>query len=160
RAAGVQSLTVREQAPGTFTATQSSIQVVAGPPAAMALSGIPSPITPGTAADLAVAVRDAAGNRALAYLGTVRFTSSDAAATLPANYAFTAADQGQHTFAGGVRFGTAGTQSVTAVDVAAPAVTGTLGGIQVLKAQGAACGAGAECGTSICTDGVCCNASC
>jgi hypothetical protein len=34
------------------------------------------------------------------YTGTVRFTSSDNRASLPANYTFKAADKGVHTFAG------------------------------------------------------------
>ena len=34
------------------------------------------------------------------YTGTVHFTSTDNTATLPANYTFTAADKGVHTFTG------------------------------------------------------------
>jgi streptogramin lyase len=49
------------------------------------------------------------------YHNTVHFTSSDPAATLPANYTFTAADHGVHTFSG-VILRTAGSRSVTPTD--------------------------------------------
>src|SRR5262249_54182286 len=59
---------------------------------------------------------------------TAHFTSSDGAAALPADYAFTAADAGAHTFS--VTLNTAGTQTITATDgsitgAASVAVTGT-----------------------------------
>jgi hypothetical protein len=52
----------------------------------------------------------------------VAFTSSDAAAVLPANYTFTAADEGRHAF--NVTFNTVGSQTVTVTDAAKPSVTG------------------------------------
>jgi hypothetical protein len=54
------------------------------------------------------------GNIAAGYRGTVHFTSTDAQAVLPANYAFVAADNGVHTFTATLK--TAGTQSLTATD--------------------------------------------
>jgi adhesin/invasin len=45
-------------------------------------------------------VEDAYGNIVTGYTGTVHFTSSDKSALLPANYTFTAADKGVHTFTG------------------------------------------------------------
>jgi len=45
-----------------------------------------------------VTAKDAYGNVATGYLGTVHFTSTDANAVLPANYKFTAANAGTHTF--------------------------------------------------------------
>src|SRR5439155_20375326 len=47
-------------------------------------------------------------------LGTVHFTSSDSAALLPADYAFTAADAGVHVFS--VTLASAGTHSLGASD--------------------------------------------
>src|SRR5262249_12750138 len=58
------------------------------------------------------------------YLGTVHFASSDREADLPDDYTFTAADAGSHTFVFVMQ--TAGAQSITATDTAAPTVTGTL----------------------------------
>ncbi len=67
------------------------------------------------------------------YLGTIRFTSSDPAATLPANYTFTSLDAGKHTFF--VAFGTAGSQSITVTDTVTATITGTLSGINVTFAM-------------------------
>jgi hypothetical protein len=48
-----------------------------------------------------------------------------AAAVLPADYLFTAGDNGVHTFTGGVKLVTAGSQSVTATDTASASVAGS-----------------------------------
>ncbi|PYQ46805.1 MAG: hypothetical protein DMF59_20620, partial [Acidobacteria bacterium] len=53
---------------------------------------------------------------ATVYTGTVHFTSTDGAATLPINYTFTAGDAGSHTFSFTLR--TAGGQTVYATDIA------------------------------------------
>jgi len=54
----------------------------------------------------------------------VHFTSSDAAAVLPADYTFTAADAGSHTFTNGVALMTPGKQTIRAADRNAPSITG------------------------------------
>jgi hypothetical protein len=69
------------------------------------------------------------GNVATGYRGTVRLTSSDVQAGLPANYTFQATDAGVHTFS--VTLKTAGTQSITAADMGASSITGSQTGIQV-----------------------------
>src|SRR5262249_3338936 len=72
-------------------------------------------------------------NRLTSYTGTVQFTSSDASAILPANYTFTAGDQGMHSFT--VTLQTGGTQqTVTVTDTVTPSATGstTLGVAPVL----------------------------
>ena len=66
------------------------------------------------------------------YLGTVHFTSTDPQAVLPADYSFTAADQGVHTFT--VALCAAGMQSLTASEFLTPAITGTQSGIMVTAA--------------------------
>jgi hypothetical protein len=55
------------------------------------------------------------GNNAVDYTGTVTFTSTDPLATLPAPYAYVAADTAQHIFTG-VILRTAGAQRITATD--------------------------------------------
>ena len=62
---------------------------------------------------------------ATGYTGTVHFTSSDPAASLPSDYTFTAADSGVHTFAGGVTFNTTESQALTATDTSNNSITGT-----------------------------------
>ena len=48
--------------------------------------------------NVTVTAKDAYGNMATGYTGTVHFTSSDGQAVLPANYTFVAGDAGIHTF--------------------------------------------------------------
>src|SRR5262249_13160053 len=93
------------------------------------VAGFPSSVPAGTSGTVTVTARDASGNAAPGYPGTVHFTSSDVQAALPADYTFTAADNGVHTFA--VTFKTAGTQAVTATDTATASNTGTQTGIVV-----------------------------
>jgi hypothetical protein len=64
------------------------------------VSGLFSPATAGAAQTVTVTADHVYGNVATGYLGTVHFTSSDANAgtVLPADYGFTAADAGAHTF--------------------------------------------------------------
>ena len=83
---------------------------------------------------VSVTAQDAWGHTATGYRGTVRFTSTDANATLPPASAFTAGDAGIHTFTGGVTFATAGTQRVTATDAATASITGTSGPVTVFAA--------------------------
>src|SRR5262249_26283270 len=85
----------------------------------------------GESATVTVTALDAFGNVVPGYRGTVRFTSSDADATLPASYTFTASDNGVRTFQ--VIFRTAGTQGLTARDSATGSVTVT-GSISVAPA--------------------------
>jgi streptogramin lyase len=68
----------------------------------------------GTPFDVTVTAQDSYGNTVTGYQGSVHFTSTDAAATLPADYTFTAADLGVHTFSGGVILRTPGSRSVSA----------------------------------------------
>jgi hypothetical protein len=69
--------------------------------------------------NVTVAARDAFGNVATGYAGTVRFTSTDGAATLPANGALVA---GTGTFSAILRTG--GSYTITATDIAAGSITG------------------------------------
>ncbi|HEX7335982.1 MAG TPA: hypothetical protein VF252_02140 [Gemmatimonadales bacterium] len=64
------------------------------------LTGLPPSIVSGATASVTLTVRDADGNVATGYRGTVAFTSSAPDATLPPDYHFTADDAGVHTFAG------------------------------------------------------------
>ena len=76
--------------------------------------------TPGFVAgapfDVTVSAVDPFGNVAPGYLGTVRLSTNDTAtgAIVPADYTFTADDNGVHTFTGGVTLVTAGSRTVFA----------------------------------------------
>ncbi len=78
----------------------------------------------GAATTITVTATDTYGNPSFNYLGTVHLRSSDVQAGLPADYTFTAADNGTHTFA--VTLKTAGTQTVSAVDTTTAAMLGTV----------------------------------
>jgi hypothetical protein len=74
--------------------------------------------TAGAPFGLVVTAVDAFGQTAVGYTGTVTFATSDthAGVVLPADYPFTAADAGRHTFAGATTLVSAGSQTVTATD--------------------------------------------
>src|SRR5438445_13577111 len=80
----------------------------------------------GNAGGFTVSAQDANGNVASGYAGTVHFSSSDSQAVLPAD-----ATLNNGTAAFSATFKTAGTQSLTATDTVATAVTGTQSGITV-----------------------------
>jgi hypothetical protein len=125
---GSQTITATD----TITASISGSAAVAVNPAAastMTVAGFPSPTTAGVAGNFTVTLKDPYGNIASGYTGTVHFTSSDGKASLPANYTFTTADAGVHTFSATLK--TAGTQSLTATDTITASLTGTDGGITV-----------------------------
>ena len=72
-----------------------------------------------------VVALDASNHPVSGYTGTVHFTSGDTAATLPADYTFTAADHGYHVFQ--VTFGTVGSETLTVTDTAPQSsVAGTI----------------------------------
>ena len=95
-----------------------AIVVQAEPATALALTGLPDSLAAGTATTDTVTALDACRNVAKRYVGTVHFAASDTAATLPADYAFAAADSGVHVFVPGVTLRTTGAWSVTVRDVA------------------------------------------
>ena len=138
--AGVATFTVTLETAGSQTITETSasgpvVSTIAVSPAAASqfvISGL-STATVGTSASFTVTAKDAYGNVATGYVGTVEFTSSDTAAILPGNTPFTSANAGQQTFS--VTFGTAGTQSLTVTDTLHSSLTGTQSGISVAPAE-------------------------
>jgi uncharacterized repeat protein (TIGR03803 family) len=141
--AGVLSGTPTAAGPASFTvtatdatgATGSQAYTLAGDPATFSVTGFPSPTTAGVAGPVTVTALDANGNVVPSYTGTVHFSSSDPQAVLPANYTFTAADQGVHTFT--VTLKTAGTQSIAAADTANSSTVGNDTGITITPAAAA-----------------------
>jgi hypothetical protein len=59
------------------------------------------------------------------YTGTIHFTSTNSTATLPANYTFTAADKGVHTFTGLV-LRKQGNQKITITDTLNSSLTASV----------------------------------
>jgi hypothetical protein len=97
-----------------------------------------NPVTAGTAFSVTVTALDASNNVVPGYRGTVHFTSTDPQVTsgngLPSDYAFTAADNGVHTF--GVTLLTAGGQTATVTDTVTGTITGSAA-VTVLPGQAA-----------------------
>jgi hypothetical protein len=128
KTAGTQSVTVKDTSAG-LSGCDTGITVKPAAASTLSVTGLPTTTTAGVACHFTVTLRDPYGNIATGYTGTVHFTSSDQKAALPANYTFTSADTGQHTFT--ATFETAGTQSVTATDTVTSSITGTSKGIAV-----------------------------
>src|SRR5205814_7524708 len=119
KTAGNQSLTATD----VVTGSPSGATVAVTPAAAdsITLSGFPATTTAGAAQTFTVTAKDAYGNVATGYTGTVHLTSTDAQAVLPADYTFTATDAGVKQFT--VTLKTAGPQSVTVTDALNPTIT-------------------------------------
>ncbi len=89
----------------------------------------PSSAAAGKQFNFTVKALDANGNADPGYSGTVRFTSTDGAATLPANYTFVAGDSGAKTFS--ATLNTPGSQTITATDTVNGSITGKSNAISV-----------------------------
>jgi outer membrane protein assembly factor BamB len=86
------------------------------------LSG-PISIGANTSFSMTVIALDAYGNIATGYIGAVRFTDSGKGGTLPANYKFSAADKGVHTFTG-IRLKQTGQHTITVIDTTNGSIVG------------------------------------
>src|SRR5207302_11225751 len=80
--------TRRSSDPSSITGTSNAIAVGAAAASHFAVSA-PASATAGSAFNFTVTALDALNNTATSYAGTVHFTSSDGAATLPANSTLT-----------------------------------------------------------------------
>ncbi|MBI3725225.1 hypothetical protein HY251_14940 [bacterium] len=96
----------------------------------LVLEGFPGTIVAGTTASFTLTARDADGHQAVAYHGTVSFSSGDSMASLPGSFTFQDSDKGTHTFSATLR--SVGTWSIRAVDAADSTIAGELGPITVV----------------------------
>jgi hypothetical protein len=115
-----------QDAAGALTASKSITINATASVGGFSLVFVPS-LTACASASAVVTAYDTCSNSNVAanYVGMVAFTSSDPAAVLPANYAFTVADHGHHTF-NGVTLNTAGSMTIKAQDTAVPGLTRTV----------------------------------
>jgi hypothetical protein len=86
---------------------------------------VPEDVQSGSSFDVLVAAEDASNRLATGYTGTVHFSlgTSDAGATLPADYTFTARDHGLHLFH--VTLSATGSQTITDTDTSTSSITGS-----------------------------------
>lgn len=120
KTAGNQTVFVTDTASSLLVAT-AGIGVNPAAASTITASNFPSPMTAGDLGSVLVTAKDAFGNVATGYTGTVHLTSSDSQASLQGDHTFTAADAGRFSFGAILR--TAGTQSITATDTSPSAFT-------------------------------------
>jgi hypothetical protein len=122
RTAGSQDIVVHA---GSATGA-GSITVVAA--AANHLQLAAAAATAGTPFDVTVTALDPFGNVATGFRSLVHFTTNDRVqgVSVPANYTFTASDNGVHTFAGDVTLLTSGKWTVTATDPPVASIAGSM----------------------------------
>src|SRR5207237_11909 len=141
------SLTVRDWFNASMTATQTGIAVTPAAGASFSVTALHG-VVAGTGQTLTVTVRDAYGNLASGYTGTVAFSSSDTLADLhaanrsaahagpPPNNTCPGPHPGAHTFSFALK--TAGTQSVPAQDSVDATIAGTQSSVLVKAAAASA----------------------
>jgi len=117
--------TVMAADPQPISGTTGTITVTPGPAKTLLVSA-PGTANGGAAFNVTVTALDAYSNTATTYGGTVHFTSTDSAASLPANSTLT---NGTGTFS--ATLNTAGTQTITGTDTVTNTITGVSGGIVV-----------------------------
>jgi sugar lactone lactonase YvrE len=126
-------ITVSADSKYLFLGTASGVREYAlpqatGVAASLQVSGFPAFVTNGVAGSVTITAVDPASNVVTGYTGTIHF-SSTSAGNLPADYTFTPADNGSHTFTG-VNLTTTGTQTIT-VDDSDNAISGSQADIVV-----------------------------
>jgi FKBP-type peptidyl-prolyl cis-trans isomerase 2 len=119
KTAGSQTITVTDQADSSLTGS-AVVSVSANVAKSLVLTAPPT-VTAGSSFSVTVTAKDAYGNIANGYTGTVTFSGGGAGATLPADYTFTSGnggteDNGSHVFTGGVTLTATGSQTVTVMD--------------------------------------------
>lgn len=142
RTAGTQSINVRDLT-GALTGSEMGITVSPAAFVGYRLS-VPNPtdshghilLTAGDAVSLTVRAVDSFGNSVVGYKGKAKFSSTDAQASLPTDYTFTAADAGVHTFTVALKTATAaGTVwSFSVVDASNAATLATITNFEVTNA--------------------------
>ncbi len=126
---GLQTVTVTDTVTSTVTNRSNSVTVAAAAAARFALT-VPLGTTAGTAVSVTVTALDAFGNTATGYTGSVRLSSSDVSAVLPATLHLV---NGVGTF--NVTLKRAGNQTVSATDAVNGSMTSTSGTIGVAAAN-------------------------
>ncbi|HEX8172931.1 MAG TPA: NEW3 domain-containing protein [Thermoanaerobaculia bacterium] len=122
KTAGAQSITAADT---VSPAIAGSASVTVNPATVNTLTiSAPPAATAGSAFSVTVTAKDAFGNTATGYTGTVSFSSSDSNRVLPSNYTFVAADNGTRGF--NVTLRTAGTQTVGVGDGTRNATSGNI----------------------------------
>jgi uncharacterized protein YqfB (UPF0267 family) len=118
---GSQTITVTDTSNSSITGSATILVV---PPRVATHFGVrvPMAVPAGSTFPVEVVALDASNEPVFGYSGTVHFTSSDAAANLPADYTFMTDDHGVHAFQATMT--TLGSQTITVTDTSSSSVTG------------------------------------
>jgi hypothetical protein len=125
KTAGSQTITAADTVSAAITGTSNAILVAAGAATHLSVSA-PGSATSNSAFTFSVTALDAFNNTASGYSGTAHFTSTDGAATLPADATLSL---GLGIFSATLR--TSGARTITATDTVNASITGTSGAITV-----------------------------
>lgn len=106
---------------GNYSPSANALTLALG---SFSITGFPASVAAGAAFSFTVTARDTGGNVATNYVGTVTFTSSDAAATRPPNTTFLAANNGVRAFTNQTILRTPGSQTVRVADTVNAAAFG------------------------------------
>jgi hypothetical protein len=128
KTAGSQTISVADKNTPSITGSKAGIAVSPAALNSLRVAGFPA-TTAGASHTFTVAAADAFGNAVPSYAGTVHFSTTDWEGTVPANYTFTSADRGIHTFTAILR--ASSSQSIKAADVAVAALSGQQSAIPV-----------------------------
>ena len=128
KTAGTQTIKATDTVTSSLTGTSNSIVVSAAASTHIVVSA-PTTATAGAAITFTVTAEDPFNNVQTGYTGTLHFTSSDSAATLPANSVLT---NGTGTFTATLK--TTGSQTITATDTVTSSITGASNTIAVTTA--------------------------
>jgi hypothetical protein len=120
KTAGTESVFLSDTANAAFTGS-ATWTVGAGAAATCVAAQAPASAVAGSLVGMTIVVRDAFGNLATTYGGTMTMTATDPRATLPVAVTYVPADAGAKAVS--VALFTAGSQTVTATDVANAALT-------------------------------------
>ncbi len=120
-------MTVTDTSSSSITGTSGSVNVTQSTTHLSATAAATA--TAGSSFVVTVKALDGGGNVVTGYTGTVKLTSSDSAAVLPANSTLSS---GQHAFT--VTLKTAGAHTITATDTANSGISGTTAAITVAPA--------------------------
>ena len=129
KTAGLSSITATDTANSALSGTQTTISVAVSAFSQFVVTGLPLAATAGATLGFTVASTDSFGNVITGYTGTVRFSSNDPLAALPANATLT---NGVGKFS--VTFKTAGIGTVTATDKVTTSITGISNALSVSAA--------------------------
>jgi hypothetical protein len=130
KTAGRQTVNASDIANGLVAGGMKITVSAAAAAASFLLSGFPTTTVPGAAHTFTITALDAYDNVATSYMGTVHFSSSDSQAALPADYVFTTANRGKHSFRATLK--TTGIQSLAATDALFACLSGIEGDIMVI----------------------------